>query len=44
MPDDLWLLFLIATIAFLGSLVYGMSGFGAGLDWKRALLAWEAQR
>ncbi|HTL53531.1 MAG TPA: methylated-DNA--[protein]-cysteine S-methyltransferase, partial [Planctomycetota bacterium] len=21
-----------------------LGGFGAGLDWKRALLAWEAQR
>lgn len=31
MPDDLWLLPLIAAIAFLGSLVYGMTGFGAGL-------------
>lgn len=31
MPDDLWLLLLIAAIAFLGSLVYGMTGFGAGL-------------
>jgi uncharacterized membrane protein YfcA len=31
MPDDLWLLPLIAAIAFLGSLVYGLTGFGAGL-------------
>jgi uncharacterized protein len=31
MPDDIWLLLLIAAIAFLGSLVYGMTGFGAGL-------------
>lgn len=31
MPDDLWPLLLIAAIAFLGSLVYGMTGFGAGL-------------
>jgi len=31
MPDDLGLLLLIAGIAFLGSLVYGMTGFGAGL-------------
>jgi hypothetical protein len=31
MPDELWLLPLIAAIAFLGSLVYGMTGFGAGL-------------
>jgi len=31
MPDDLWLLLLIAAIAFLGSVVYGMTGFGAGL-------------
>jgi uncharacterized membrane protein YfcA len=31
MPDDLWLLPLIAAIAFLGALVYGMTGFGAGL-------------
>ena len=31
MPDDLWVLPLIAAIAFLGSLVYGMTGFGAGL-------------
>jgi hypothetical protein len=31
MPDELWLLLLIAAIAFLGSLVYGMTGFGAGL-------------
>lgn len=31
MPDDLGLLLLIAGIAFLGSLVYGLTGFGAGL-------------
>jgi hypothetical protein len=31
MPDDLGLLLLIAAIAFLGALVYGMTGFGAGL-------------
>ncbi len=31
MPDELWLLPLIAAIAFLGSLVYGMAGFGGGL-------------
>ena len=31
MPDELWLLPLIAAIAFLGSLVYGLTGFGAGL-------------
>jgi len=31
MPDDIWLVLLIAAIAFLGSLVYGMTGFGAGL-------------
>jgi uncharacterized membrane protein YfcA len=31
MPDGLWVLPLIAAIAFLGSLVYGMTGFGAGL-------------
>jgi len=31
MPDDLWLLPLIAAIAFLGAIVYGMTGFGAGL-------------
>jgi len=31
MPDDLWLLLLLAAIAFLGSLVYGLTGFGAGL-------------
>jgi uncharacterized membrane protein YfcA len=31
MPDELGLLLLIAGIAFLGSLVYGMTGFGAGL-------------
>lgn len=31
MPDDLWLLLLIAGIAFLGSLVYGITGFGSSL-------------
>lgn len=31
MPDELGLLLLIAGIAFLGSLVYGITGFGAGL-------------
>lgn len=31
MPDSVWLLVLIAAIAFLGSLVYGITGFGAGL-------------
>ena len=31
MPDDIWLLPLIAAIAFLGSLVYGMTGFGSAL-------------
>jgi uncharacterized membrane protein YfcA len=31
MPDDIWILPLIAAIAFLGSLVYGITGFGAGL-------------
>jgi hypothetical protein len=31
MPDELGLLLLIAAIAFLGSLVYGLTGFGAGL-------------
>lgn len=31
MPDDIWLLPLIASIAFLGSLVYGMTGFGSAL-------------
>jgi hypothetical protein len=31
MPDEFGLLLLIAAIAFLGSLVYGLTGFGAGL-------------
>lgn len=31
MPDELGLLLLMAGIAFLGSLVYGLTGFGAGL-------------
>jgi len=31
MPDDIWLLPLIAAIAFLGSLIYGMTGFGSAL-------------
>lgn len=31
MPDDLWLLPLIAAIAFLGSLVFGLTGFGSAL-------------
>jgi uncharacterized membrane protein YfcA len=31
MPDDLWLLLLIAGIAFLGSFVYGITGFGSSL-------------
>lgn len=31
MPDELWLLPLIAAVAFLGSLVYGLTGFGSGL-------------
>jgi len=31
MPDDIWLVPLIAAIAFLGSLVYGMTGFGSAL-------------
>ena len=31
MPDDIGLLLLIAAIAFLGSLVYGITGFGSGL-------------
>ena len=31
MPDDPGLLLLIAAIAFLGSLIYGITGFGAGL-------------
>ncbi len=29
-PQDFGLLFLIVAIAFLGALVYGMTGFGAG--------------
>jgi uncharacterized membrane protein YfcA len=31
MPDDLGLLLLIAGIAFLGSLIYGITGFGSSL-------------
>src|SRR5512140_1817800 len=31
MPDELGLLLLIAGIAFLGSLVYGITGFGSSL-------------
>jgi uncharacterized membrane protein YfcA len=31
MPDNIWLLPLIAAIAFLGSLIYGMTGFGSAL-------------
>jgi uncharacterized membrane protein YfcA len=31
MPDDLWLLPLIAAIAFLGSLIFGLTGFGSAL-------------
>ena len=31
MTGDLWLLPVIAAIAFIGSLVYGITGFGAGL-------------
>ena len=31
MPENLWLLLLIAAIALLGSLIYGITGFGAGL-------------
>src|SRR5512141_1234246 len=31
MPDDIWLLPLIAAIAFLGSLIYGITGFGSAL-------------
>ncbi len=31
MPDDVWLLPLIVAIAFLGSLIYGMTGFGSAL-------------
>ena len=31
MPEDLGLLLLIAGIAFLGSLVYGITGFGSSL-------------
>ena len=31
MPDDIWLLPLIAAIGFLGALVYGMTGFGSAL-------------
>ena len=31
MPDDIWLLPLIAAIAFLGSLIFGLTGFGSAL-------------
>jgi len=31
LPDGIWLLPLIAAIAFLGSLIYGMTGFGSAL-------------
>ena len=31
MPDDIWILPLIAVIAFLGSLIYGITGFGSAL-------------
>jgi uncharacterized membrane protein YfcA len=31
MPDDVWILPLIAAIAFLGSLIYGITGFGSAL-------------
>ena len=31
MPDDIWLLPLLAAIAFLGSLIYGITGFGSAL-------------
>jgi uncharacterized protein len=31
MPDDLWVLPLITSIAFLGSLVFGLTGFGSAL-------------
>ena len=31
MPDELWLLPLIAAIGFLGALVYGITGFGSAL-------------
>jgi uncharacterized membrane protein YfcA len=31
MPDDIWILPLIAAIAFLGSLIYGITGFGSAL-------------
>ena len=31
MPEDIWLLPLIAAIAFLGSLIYGITGFGSAL-------------
>lgn len=31
MPDDLWLLPSIASIAFLGALIFGLTGFGSAL-------------
>lgn len=31
MPDDIWIVALIAAIAFLGSLVFGVTGFGSAL-------------
>jgi uncharacterized membrane protein YfcA len=31
MPEDLWLLPLIASFAFLGSLIFGLTGFGSAL-------------
>lgn len=31
MPDDIWILPLIASIAFLGSLIFGLTGFGSAL-------------
>jgi uncharacterized membrane protein YfcA len=31
MPDDIWLLPLIAAIAFIGSLIFGLTGFGSAL-------------
>jgi uncharacterized protein len=31
MPDDIWILPLIAAIGFLGSLMYGITGFGSAL-------------
>jgi len=30
-PDEIWLVVLIAAIAFIGSLVYGITGFGSAL-------------